>query len=128
MLGRIQETRAAATREQDHHPVLDCDHRVGSNHYNHTENQIKTAYFEGNPAKQSFDIPVISISAKNGQGIKELENTLKEMFYHGNISFNSEVYITNVRHKKALEHIQQLYEQYGIIDNKLIEILDGNYE
>jgi len=46
--------------------------------------------------------PTIEISAKHQTGIKELEDTLKEMFYHGEISFNDEVYITNARHKAAL--------------------------
>ena len=46
--------------------------------------------------------PTIEISAKHQTGIQELEDTLKEMFYHGEISFNDEVYITNARHKAAL--------------------------
>lgn len=45
---------------------------------------------------------MIDISAKEETGIHELESTLKEMFYHGDISFNDEVYITNIRHKTAL--------------------------
>ena len=47
---------------------------------------------------------IIEISAKNGQGIGELEQTLKEMFFEGKISFNDEIYITNVRHKTALNN------------------------
>ena len=46
--------------------------------------------------------PTIEISAKNQTGIQEFQDTLKEMFYHGEISFNDEVYITNARHKAAL--------------------------
>lgn len=41
--------------------------------------------------------PMIDISAKEETGIHELESTLKEMFYHGDISFNDEVYITNIQ-------------------------------
>lgn len=48
-------------------------------------------------------IPVIEISAKNQKGIDELEEALKEMFYKGSISLNSEIYITNVRQKTALQ-------------------------
>lgn len=47
-------------------------------------------------------VPVISISAKEEQGIKEFEKTVKEMFLKGTISFNEEVYITNARQKNAL--------------------------
>ena len=50
---------------------------------------------------------IIEISAKNGQGIGELEHTLKDMFFEGKISFNDQIYITNVRHKTALN---QAYE------------------
>ena len=48
------------------------------------------------------NIPIIEISAKNQHGIDELEETLKNMFFEGNLSFNNEVYITNIRHKTAL--------------------------
>ncbi len=53
--------------------------------------------------QKKLDKPMIVISAKEEQGIKELEETLKEMFFHGDISFNDEVYITNIRHKTALQ-------------------------
>ena len=53
--------------------------------------------------RSHLDHPVIEISAKEETGIRELEQTLKEMFYHGEISFNDEVYLTNIRHKTALQ-------------------------
>lgn len=52
--------------------------------------------------KERIDKAVIPISAKENKGIDALETTLKEMFFHGEISFNDEVYITNIRHKTAL--------------------------
>lgn len=48
------------------------------------------------------EIPMIEISAKEEQGIQDLESTLKDMFLQGDISFNDEVFITNARQKKAL--------------------------
>lgn len=53
-------------------------------------------------SEECENIPVIEVSAKKKQGIQELEETLKEMFFNGEISFNDEIYITNVRHKTAL--------------------------
>ncbi len=47
--------------------------------------------------------PILTISAKEESGIHELEETLKNMFFHGEISFNDEVYITNIRHKTAIK-------------------------
>lgn len=47
---------------------------------------------------------IISISAKENVGIDDLEETIKEMFFHGKIEMNDEVYITNIRHKTALQN------------------------
>ena len=52
--------------------------------------------------KSYIDQPMIEISAKKESGIQELEETLKNMFFDGEISFNDEVYITNIRHKTAI--------------------------
>lgn len=46
--------------------------------------------------------PILSISAKNNTGIHELETLIEEMFFSGKLSFNDEVYITNIRQKNAL--------------------------
>lgn len=48
------------------------------------------------------DHKMIAISAKENLGIDVLEENITEMFFHGTISFNDEVYITNIRHKNAL--------------------------
>lgn len=45
---------------------------------------------------------VIKTSTKENKGIDEFEKTVKEMFFHGDISLNDELLITNMRHKEAL--------------------------
>lgn len=45
---------------------------------------------------------VISVSAKEETGIEELEKEILSMFYEGDIDFNDQIYVTNVRHKTAL--------------------------
>lgn len=45
---------------------------------------------------------IIRISAKEQQGVEELEDTIKNMFFHGKLELNDEIYITNARHKAAL--------------------------
>lgn len=52
--------------------------------------------------KKYLNKPVIYISAKDRTGIDELESKISEMFLHGQVSFNDEVYITNIRHKNSL--------------------------
>lgn len=46
--------------------------------------------------------PVIEISAKEETGLDQFENILKEMFFSGNIQYNDELCITNIRHKTAI--------------------------
>ena len=52
--------------------------------------------------QERLDKPILSISAKNNAGIHELEKLIEEMFFSGKLSFNDEVYITNIRQKNAL--------------------------
>ena len=47
---------------------------------------------------------IINISAKNNQGIDVFENTVKEMFFGGEIDFNNEVFITNARQKNDIRN------------------------
>lgn len=49
-----------------------------------------------------LDKKIIKVSMKESQGVEELEEAIKEMFFHGKLEFNNEVYITNMRHKAAL--------------------------
>jgi tRNA modification GTPase len=61
-------------------------------------------------------VPIIEISAKNNQGVELLEKELKNMFFEGNIKFNNEIYITNVRHKTAL---QDAYESLKKVNESI---------
>ncbi len=45
---------------------------------------------------------IISFSAKEEEGIYELADVIRSMFMKGNISYNDEVIITNIRHKNSL--------------------------
>lgn len=53
--------------------------------------------------RKHLDKKMIAISAKEQTGIGELEETIREMFFTGEVTFNDEVYITNIRHKTALQ-------------------------
>lgn len=46
--------------------------------------------------------PTFPISAKCDKGLVEVKQCLKDMFFHGELDFNDQVYITNIRHKEAL--------------------------
>ena len=48
------------------------------------------------------NVVFIKTSTKENLGMDVLENTVKEMFFKGDISFNDEIFITSLRHKEAL--------------------------
>ena len=45
---------------------------------------------------------IIRTSTRMDSGIEDLVNAIKEMFFHGKISYNDQIYITNMRHKEAI--------------------------
>ena len=53
--------------------------------------------------RKHLDKTMIPISAKEQTGIDALEKEIKEMFFSGKVTFNDEVYITNIRQKTALQ-------------------------
>ena len=72
--------------------------------------------------RERLDKPVIPISAKEEQGIDRLEQMIKDMFYDGNLSFNDQIYITNMRQKAALsEALESLKQVMTSIQNQMPE-------
>ncbi|MBO5472813.1 MAG: tRNA uridine-5-carboxymethylaminomethyl(34) synthesis GTPase MnmE [Lachnospiraceae bacterium] len=58
--------------------------------------------------KESYhDAKIIKTSTKEENGIDALTELIKEMFFHGKVSYNDEVYITNMRHKEAIMDARQ---------------------
>ena len=67
---------------------------------------------------------VIPISAKEEQGIDDLTDEIRRMFFHGELKFNEEVYITNVRHKEALH---DALESLNMVRNSIIQGLPEDF-
>lgn len=59
---------------------------------------------------------VISISAKEGKGMEELEKLLKSMFLSGEIDYNDEVCITNIRQKQS---IREAFESVKMVKQSI---------
>lgn len=53
--------------------------------------------------KSHLNKTMILISAKEQTGIEALEKSIQELFFQGKVSLNDEVFITNIRHKNALQ-------------------------
>ena len=65
--------------------------------------------------KKIINCETVTISAKQEKGIEELEETVKNMFFNGEVKFNEDVYITSTRHKELLKKA----------DESLKLVLDG---
>lgn len=82
-----------------------------------TEETMETAIRNCIPDRGK--IAMIRTSTKDNTGIEEFENTIKNMFFEGNLQNNGEIVITNLRHKEALQdayHSLELVEQ-SILDD-----------
>ena len=53
---------------------------------------------------------MIRISAQRREGIEELEETIRRMFFSGHLNFNEETVITNARHKEAIDRAEKSLE------------------
>ena len=72
---------------------------------------------DGDQMKEFIQCPIISISAKLQIGIDVLGKTIKDMFFDGEVNFNDEIYITNLRQKNLLnEAVKSLTLVKGSIE------------
>ncbi len=58
-------------------------------------------------ADGSCFIKALKTSTKEETGIDKLISLIKDMFFHGKIFYNDEVYITNMRHKEAIKEAEK---------------------
>lgn len=71
---------------------------------------------------QDENIYIIKISARENRGLDLLADLIKKMFFHGQISYNDEVYITSVRHKEALlEALESMSQVKVSLQNQMPE-------
>lgn len=47
--------------------------------------------------------PIVEVSVKDRIGLEQLSDLIKDMFFSGKLSFNDQIYITNVRHKTVIQ-------------------------
>lgn len=72
-----------------------------------------------------LDQKIIKVSMKENQGVDELENAIKELFFHGKVELNDEVYITNARHKAALSNTKDSLNM--VLDSIAMEMPEDFY-
>ncbi|CUX26497.1 tRNA uridine-5-carboxymethylaminomethyl(34) synthesis GTPase MnmE [Clostridium sp. C105KSO13] len=87
------------------------------------QNSIKKILISNkNERINSKTIPMIDISVKEEYGFREFEDILNSMFLKKKVSFNEEIYITNIRHKAALiDARESLKRVIDSIENQMPE-------
>jgi len=58
-----------------------------------------------------YSIYMIKTSTKKENGIELLTSLIRNMFFHGQLVYNDEVYLTNVRHKEAVFDAKKSMEE-----------------
>ena len=72
--------------------------------------------------REKLSHPIVSVSAKREKGLEKLEAVIEDLFFQGEISFNDEIYITNIRQKKLLEETLEALEMVlESIENQMPE-------
>lgn len=79
-----------------------------------SDENLKDFIKEVLPARNNM--PIIRTSTRENTGIDEFENAIREMFFQGELSHNSEIVITNLRHKEAL---QNSYESLVLVKQSI---------
>lgn len=62
-----------------------------------SEKDIPSLFHEEN-------VRMIHTSAKEGEGMEDLEREIEELFFSGHLKQNDEIWITNLRHREALQN------------------------
>ena len=91
---------------------------VNNEEYSDFNNNVYDVKFK----KFADNIKIIKTSTKENLGIDELEDTIKDMFFQGEIKFNDEVMLTNLRQKSAVKDaLDSLLMVKNSIDNNMPE-------
>ncbi len=68
------------------------------------------------------EAPILAISLIENNGLQELEDLIKDLFFQGKLKFNEELTITNERHREALvESLDSLYNVKRSIEAGMAE-------
>lgn len=66
--------------------------------------------------KEKINHPILSVSMRNQTGIKELSAIIQQMFFQGQLSFNDEVFLTNVR---QISDLREAYQSLCMVEESI---------
>ena len=79
------------------------------------ESRVKEVIIEEHGVNKNRKVVMIKSSTKVNSGLEELEKTIKDIFFQGEIKSSNEIIITNMRHKEAL---QEAYGSLKLVKKK----------
>ena len=50
---------------------------------------------------------VVEVSVRENIGLEAFSQMIKDMFFDGKLNFNDQIYITNIRHKTAIQEAKE---------------------
>ena len=53
--------------------------------------------------EERISLPIVEVSVKDQIGLEAFSQMIKDMFFDGKLTFNDQIYITNIRHKTAIQ-------------------------
>ncbi|PXV85334.1 tRNA modification GTPase [Lachnotalea glycerini] len=74
--------------------------------------------------RKKTDCIVIPVSIKEKNGVELLQASIKKMFMKGNIEYNDEIYITNIRQKSL---ISEAFESLKLVKNSINENMPEDF-
>lgn len=87
-----------------------------------TKKDVEMLLSKTSGSEQKEAVSMIRISAKKNDGMDSLADLIIDMFFHGQIGFNDEIYITNIRHKEAvLEALESMRQVQVSLENDMPE-------
>ena len=78
--------------------------------------------------RENRAIAMIRISAREDEGLGALTAFIRDMFCHGKIVYNDEIYITSARHKEALlEALASMRQVQASLEKEMPEDFEKQY-
>ncbi len=87
------------------HPIIPVEKDTGDTQVHGRKDKAEDK--NGTPWKKDENVYAMKMSAKKREGLDLLVQLLKTLFFEGNISFNDEICISNVRQKTSLQDSRQ---------------------
>lgn len=90
-----------------------------------SKEEVRRKFFCNTDCQHSQNgLSIVKTSARYGEGLRELESVIEEMFFREEIKSNNEIVITNMRHKQAL---QEAYDSLLLVKKSVEEQMPEDF-